>query len=175
MEFQEELFYSPVRLTSERFLNRLASVLTARGGASHSDAYQIAYRAVDGTSCGCCGAQLRVYKRGINAGQVKILRNLASRFKIGEAFRSKDIDARGGDYAKLVAFDLLRKLDDSMWSLTPVGYRFAIGVSPAARFAYFFLGELVGLSVESVKVTLQGHKFRLDSISPSRVEMAFIR
>ena len=51
MQFQEDLFQSPVKLTSERFLNRLAAVLTARGGATYTEAYEMAHKSVDGTLC----------------------------------------------------------------------------------------------------------------------------
>jgi hypothetical protein len=175
MLFQEDLFFHPTPITSERFLSRLAGVLTARSGSSYSDALKLAERAIDGTVCACCGSRVKVYKRGITVGQVATLRDLCARFSVGTVFESKQINSRGGDYAKLAAFDLLEKCGESMWKITPNGRRFASGDSPASRFAYFFLGELVGLSVESAKVTLHGHRFRLDSISPHGVEMVFLR
>ena len=175
MKEQIELFDEPVSLTSQRFINRLASVVRARGGATYTEAYEMAHKSVDGTLCACCGARLQVYKRGLNRGQVETLRDLCARFYVGQRFESKDIRARGGDYAKLVAFGLLHQFDDGGWCLTAHGAEFAKGARAASRYAFFYLGELVGLSVSSSKIVENASGFTLDTIKPFGVEMVFLR
>ena len=175
MKEQIELFDEPVSLTSQRFINRLASVVRARGGATYTEAYEMAHKSIDGTLCACCGARLQVYRRAINRGQVETLRDLCARFDVGQRFESKDIRARGGDYAKLVAFGLLYQFDDGGWCLTSHGVEFAKGERPASRYAFFYLGELVGLSVSAARVIDQVVGFTLDTIKPFGVEMVFIK
>jgi hypothetical protein len=111
----------------------------------------------------------------LNRGQVETLRDLCARFYVGQRFESKDIRARGGDYAKLVAFGLLYQFEDGGWCLTAHGAEFAKGARAASRYAFFYLGELVGLSVSSSKIVENASGFTLDTIKPFGVEMVFLR
>lgn len=175
MKDQMNLFESAVPITSEAFTSRLASVLAARTGSTHQTVHDLAKKAVDGAICPCCGSKVQVYPRQINKGQVKTLQDLCRRFGKSDRFKSNQINARGGDYAKLVAFGLLKKFDDGTWSITQHGFDFAAGLRSVSRYAFFFFGEHVGLSAEASKVVDQAGGFSLDSIKPFGVEMVFMK
>lgn len=174
---QIDLFSEPVPVCSPRFIRRLAGVLVARSGTTQADALELAEKAIDGTLCPCCGAGVKLYKRGLNRGQVETLRDLSARFPVGVRFESKDINARGGDYAKLSSIGLLWRFDDGGWCVTQRGYDFANGARSVNRYAFWFLGELVGLSVATSKVNDPGNgqPFTIDSIDSQGLERVFIK
>tara|TARA_B100001175_G_scaffold297697_1_gene287655 strand:+ start:1195 stop:1728 length:534 start_codon:yes stop_codon:yes gene_type:complete len=177
MDSQIDLFSEPVSVNSPRFLKRLAGVLVARSGTTQAAALDLAEKAIDGTLCPCCGAGVKLYKRSINRGQVRALTDLVERFSVGVSFESKEINARGGDYAKLIDLGLLWRDDARRWHVTQKGQDFARGERSVNRHSFWFMGELVGLSVSTVKVgdPGSGESFTVDRIETAGLERVIIK
>ena len=163
---QVELFKSVVSTSSRQFIDRVAAVIERVSGNRGAATYDMAARAIDGTCCPTCGARQQVYKRSLSREQVKQLRSMVARFEGGQVFKSSDIPARGGDYAKLASLGMLEHAGAGLWRVTEYGRRFAAGEATAPRFSFWFRKELVAVSASEVRVAGGGDAapFTLNSI-----------
>jgi len=174
MTRQIDLFDKPVSIYSDEFTNRLASVLMDRSGVGYTEAFGLCKRAVNGRLCPTCGTLIKLYSRKLNAGMVKVLRQLYAHGN-NDPLHSSKLDARGGDYAKLPLFGLVNSDENSLWSITQQGRDFLDGFGASPSKVYIFMGELVAVSVASCKLRGNVSAFKLDHITPSGVERVYLR
>jgi hypothetical protein len=125
----------------------------------------------EGVQCPCCNQTLKVYKRTIYSTTASWLQLLVAASCEGEDFvfvDVKDIDARGGDYAKLRHWGLVRPSptgsNSGWWKPTEAGVEFVKGSLEVPRDAFIVNNTLVGFS--EVYVTMsealgQGLEFDL--------------
>jgi len=83
-----------------------------------------------GTICPCCDRHIQLYKRSLNADMARSLiliyietKKKEYRYKKILPINIRDIDVRGGDYAKLRHWNLLEKVNDD-WIITNDGICF---------------------------------------------------
>lgn len=174
MTRQVDLFDTPVSILSHEFVKRLASALVARSGVSSTEAFDLCKRAVDGRLCPTCGRLVKLYSRKLNAGMVKVLRQLYTRGEC-DPVPSRELDARGGDYAKLVLFGLVNTDENGLWSITQQGRDFLDGYGVAPSKVFIFMDELVGVSVASCRLRGNVDAFKLDHVTPAGVERVYIK
>ena len=172
MTRQMDIFSQPVAITSDEFIGRLAVVLMRRSGVSHSEAFELCKKAVGGRLCPVCGSLIKVYTRKLNKGMVRVLRQLHC---MARPVKSSDLNARGGDYAKLPHFGLVSLDENGLWSITQAGRDFLDGFGASPSYVAIFMDELVGVSVASCKYLGTVDDFNLDHITPVGVERVYIK
>lgn len=130
-----------------------------------------------GTSCPCCGATVKVYRRSIHgqmaAWLVDLCRASPTGYEAGASDRPllslnhprlrwvdiRRLPARGGDYAKLRFWRLVEHQDpgsdsgrSGLWRPTELGWRFARGQTTVPKFARVYRGQCLGFSGGRVSV-----------------------
>lgn len=124
--------------------------------------------------CMACGAQSRVYARGINHTMVRTLAELAK--VMPNPLSSATITRRtgqsgGGDTAKLAYWGLIEPWPDHCWSLTARGYAFLKGHIRLPHKALVYHDKLIGFDT-SLEITVQdvvGKRFDIEEILASEL------
>lgn len=117
----------------------------------------------EGSSCPCCGAMVRVYRRTIHAQMAAWLIELCRLsgsvtdehgWTPGSWIDQTRLTARGGDYAKLIHWGLVEhrpkdpgdtaRRTSGQWRPTEYGHGFAIGARGVRKFAHIYRGEMLG-------------------------------
>lgn len=130
-----------------------------------------------GTACPCCGQVVKLYKRKLYDKQVDWLIWL-----VGEHFRTKDwvsvsdYPSRGGDYSKLVFWNLVelkpkdvtarRKRTSGLWRPTQTGVDFVRGRVRVPAHVLVLNNKPFQFSEETVSVVdVAGESFDYSSLS----------
>jgi hypothetical protein len=131
-----------------------------------------------GSRCPCCGHYDVVYRRRITRSQVLFLADLRRKSiaTFGQPHAPIDVrqiagqHMRGGDYAKLALWNLIRSSGESgWWALTPLGLQFLRGEARIPKQAFVYRGAVDHYSAETIDVhEVAGEAFRLDDVLPSR-------
>lgn len=111
-----------------------------------------------GTKCPCCGQNCKMYKRAITFPMARWLRDLVRlwRNRGGGWIQIDDpeLAVRGGDYARLRHWGLVRARSDNVansplrggWQPTELGALWVDGNAGVAKYAHLYLGRCVGFS-----------------------------
>ena len=111
-----------------------------------------------GTICPTCDQHARRYKRKLNSDMARALCLIVTQWENqdSEWVDVRDIDVRGGDYAKLRHWGLIRqrinddetKRTSGMWTPTDLGQEFARNVVEMPTYVFIYNNEVDGFSEE---------------------------
>jgi len=127
-----------------------------------------------GINCPCCGRFAKIYHRRIYGSMVAFLVQLTRIYmKTPKAVDIKQLDVRGGDYAKLLYWGLVRQIGEGSWIPTKKGAEFALGKIPLPKYVYLYNSRVLGFSEETVMVQESMGKFNYQELmygNPERID-----
>ena len=113
----------------------------------------------DGILCPCCGQFDKIYRRKLNTGMAQALYEF---YTVAEKdpVHIRNIQVRGGDYAKLQYWGLLADCQFGMWQVTDAGEAFLRGIVAVQQYADVYHGQLLQFSgAYTMFATAAGSKF----------------
>lgn len=145
----------------------LEGVLPApRSDLTHSDAVRQVTMCLegDGGECPCCGQNLKVYRRKLNANMARFLIRLVRRFKETQDWvKYTDIrtDGEGRDYSYITKWGLAitapatrsqDKKDSGLWKPTEKGIKFAQRLLKVPSHVFLYDNKVIGWEQDPVDV-----------------------
>lgn len=113
----------------------------------------------EGCKCPCCGQEVKLYKRVLNAQMAWFLIALHRAPRLdGNWVDIKALDVRGGDYAKTRYWGLVEVKDDptkrssGLWRLTQKGLKFVHDQVRVPRHVLVYNGECRGFSDQDIGI-----------------------
>ena len=113
------------------------------------------------SGCPCCGQFVRVYPRRITG---RMVRDLCNIYKLGAA-KSTELNAAGGDHAKLRYWGLVTQGEDMLWRITQKGIAFLFERTKVPEICFVYDGVVQGYGEKLCGVRDRvGKKFDYDSL-----------
>lgn len=118
-----------------------------------------------GSICPCCGQRVQLYPRTITSEMATWLTALYRRNQENEGdwVQIREIDVRGGDYAKLVLWGLVEskpkapddpdQRNSGYWRLTAKGKDFVMGKTRVLRVLWLYNNEVVLNEPDTLHIT----------------------
>lgn len=140
----------------------------ARPDLTHTDAVRQVVMCLegDGGECPCCGQNIKVYRRKLNANMSRFLIRLVRQFKETQDWvKYTDIrtEGEGRDYSYITKWGLAvtapavqsaDKKDSGFWKPTEKGIQFALGLLKVPSHVYLYDNKVIGW--EQFPVDIQG-------------------
>jgi len=128
-----------------------------------------------GSRCPCCDQHAMRYRRHINAGMARALILMVKESAVsGDMIDIKKLDVRGGDYAKLRYWGLIKQLRNTeersgtrsgLWRVTDIGVAFANNESSVTGIAIVYNDECERLTGDQVTIVgALGKKFSYEEL-----------
>ena len=109
----------------------------------------------DGCKCPCCGQEVKLYRRALSVAMARFLIALYRAPSLDDNWVDiKNLDVRGGDYAKTRYWGLVEIRDDSsgLWRLTQKGLKFVHDQVRVPRHALVYDGKCTGFSDQDIGI-----------------------
>ncbi len=122
---------------------------------------QLTSQQSEGLNCPCCGGFYKVYERKMYGSLISALVQIATEYKrINDWVDIRKISLRGGEYAKLLYWDLIERRvnEDSvkrfsgLWRPTVKGLLFIEGKLSVEAYALVLQNKVIGYSDKKVSV-----------------------
>jgi hypothetical protein len=115
----------------------------------------------ENSTCPCCAQFVRVYPRRITSRMVRDLYNI---YRLG-AVKSLQLNAAGGDHAKLRYWGLVTQGEDMLWRITQKGIAFLFERTKVPEVCFVFDGVVQGFGEKMCGVRDRvGKKFDYDTL-----------
>lgn len=114
----------------------------------------------DAVNCPCCRRKISGYKRALSSAMARalILLSRAQQFSGDGWVDIKRLDVRGGDYGRLVYWQLIErrvdkgKKNSGVWRLTPAGIQFVSDHTRVRKYAHVLRGRVLSFSGPEVGI-----------------------
>lgn len=123
-----------------------------------------------GAECPCCGRYAKVYHRRIYGAMVAFLVKLTAEYVAnpGTCVNVRTVAQKtslmGGDYAKLLYWDLVERVDEGNWIPTSKGIDFALDKIRVPKYVVLYNAKVLEFSEETVGVRESLGKFDYDEL-----------
>lgn len=109
----------------------------------------------DGVTCPVCRKHVQRRRRMLTKAMVRTLKSLVRLTVAGQVFEFSKlpVDLRGGDYAKLRYFGLIKRgsgIFSNKWLVTDDGIDFVNGVKPVPKWVILDRGQVINVSKDMI-------------------------
>lgn len=108
-----------------------------------------------GVNCPCCGQHVKLYPRALNSGLARALILMHRAPTTPEGWVDiKNVDVRGGDYAKLRYWELIeqRSSGSGVWRVTLKGVKFVSDQGRVPKTVFVYNGRVRAFSDDTINI-----------------------